>query len=102
MDIRDFKRIAKVTEDNRDTAAKNWGKTWGLDFWWKLWAYRTYEYKNLKYKSGTVTMRHYGYTHTECYIDGEKVTTYKFKKALENLEYTKPKTRRTETQMSLF
>lgn len=84
MNISEFKQHAKITEDNRETASKNWMKSWGFDFWFNLWGYRTYELGRFKYKSGRVNMRHYGYTNTECYIDGQKVSQYKFKKALAN------------------
>ena len=82
MNLTDFKQHAKLIEDNREQASKNWMKTWGFDFWFNLWGYRTYELGRFKYKSGRVTLRHGGYQKTECYIDGELVTEYKFKKEL--------------------
>ena len=84
MTIIDFKHNAKITEDNRETASKNWMKSWGFDFWFNLWGYRTYELGRFKYKSGKVSMRHYTYNYAECYIDGQTVTKNKFKKALAN------------------
>lgn len=82
MNINQLKRHAKVIEDNRQKAAENWSKSWGFDIWYNLWAYRVYEYGRFKYKSGKVSMRHYGYQKSEFYIDGQSVTEYRFKKEL--------------------
>ena len=84
MNIIEFKKNATITEDNREKAASNWAKSWGFDFWFNLWGYRTYVYGRFKYKSGHVNMRHYGYTKTECYIDNNPVSLYRFKKELAN------------------
>ena len=82
MNINELKQYGKLTEDNREKAAEHWARTWGFDFWFTLWAYRTYEYGRFKYKSGKVTMRHYSYNHIECFIDGNAVTESQFKKEL--------------------
>ena len=82
MNISELKRYGKLIEDNRKKAGENWAKSWGFEYWRFLWGYRTYEYGRFKYMSGRVNMRHYGYNHVECYIDGNAVTEYKFKKEL--------------------
>lgn len=82
MNINELKRYGKLTDDNRKKAGENWAKSWGFDYWRSLWGYCTYEYGRFKYMSGRVNMRHYGYEHVECYIDGNAVTENEFKKEL--------------------
>ena len=62
----------------------NWSKTWGLGYWRNLWACKeyTYVYGNVKYtyRVGSVRTRHAKYRVSECFVNNEEVSEYKFKK----------------------
>ena len=72
--------------DNSESASKAWAASWGLTWWRSVWWYKEYKVGNMTYRSGMYRGRHGGYRVTECEIDGERVSEYKFKKALEGFE----------------
>lgn len=85
MDLRQFKAAAMNEGgyyDNSRAAGEAWAKSWGLTWWRNVWAYKEYRHGGMVYRSGRVTLRHGGYQHTECEVNGEPVTLYRFKKAL--------------------
>ena len=72
--------------DNSEAAAKAWAASWGLTWWRSVWWYKEYKVGGMVYRSGMWRGRHGGHNVTECEIDGEAVSEYKFKKALESFE----------------
>lgn len=90
MTLREFQQEAQHRGhyyDNSASASENWAKSWGLTYHSLLWFYKEYEVGNMKWKGGQVRLRHGSYRSVECYIDGERVSEYRFKKALETLEF---------------
>lgn len=93
MDLQTFKQEAVRRGnivDNRENAGRELARTWGLSWWYSLWAFQEYTLGNMSYKTGTVTLRHTHYRRTECRIDGEPVSDYKFKKALDVFDAPEP------------
>lgn len=87
MTLNDFKREAELRGnfyDNSESAAKQWARTWGFTYWRLVWFYKEYKVGNMVYRSGHWRGRHGGCKITECEINGEKVSEYRFKKALGN------------------
>lgn len=85
MDLKEFKCEAQRRGhfyDNSESASEHWAKTWGLTYHSLLWFYKDYKLGNMEWKGGKVRLRHGSYQSTECYIDGELVSEYRFKKAL--------------------
>lgn len=90
MTLRDFQIEAQRRGhyyDNSASASEHWTKTWGLTYHSLLWFYKEYEVGNMKWKGGQVRLRHGSYRSVDCYIDGELVSEYRFKKALETFEF---------------
>lgn len=71
-------------EDNTANAMKYWATCWGLGYHSQLWCYKKYTVGNMTYKAGPVRLRHGSYRSVSCYINGESVSEYRFKKALES------------------
>lgn len=87
MTLKDFQNEARRRgnfHDNTKNAMACWSKCWGLGFHNDLWCYKQYTLGNLTYKSGNVVLRHGHYRNTVCYIDGQMVSEYKFKQALQS------------------
>lgn len=83
--IKEFKELAKlegVFFSNKENAGRNWAKSWGLSYWRDVWFFKEYEYKGYIYRSGKVIFRHGGYNKIECFVNGEEVSLYQFRKAL--------------------
>ena len=90
MTLQEFKSEAQRRGnyyDNSANAAEHWAKSWGLTYHSLLWFYKEYEVGNMKWKGGQVRLRHGSYRSVDCYIDGELVSEYRFKKALETFEF---------------
>lgn len=86
MTLQEFKREAQRRGhffDYSENAAANWAKSWGLTYHSLLWYYKDYKLGNMEWKGGKVRLRHGSYQSTECYINGEYVSEYRFKKELE-------------------
>lgn len=86
MTLRDFQTEAQERGnyyDNTASAGEEWAKSWGLTYWRLVWFYKEYRVGGMVYRSGMWRGRHGGYTITECSINGEAVTKYRFMKALE-------------------
>lgn len=91
MTLKDFQFEAQRRGhfyDNSASASEYWAKTWGLTYHSLLWFYKEYEVGNLKWKGGQVRLRHGSYRSVDCYIDGEPVSEYRFKKALTTFEFS--------------
>lgn len=85
MTLREFKTEAQERGnfyDNSASAANEWAKSWGLTYWRRVWWYKEYRVGGMVYRSGMWRGRHGGHTMTECSIDGEGVSKYRFLKAL--------------------
>lgn len=90
MKLRDFQNEAQRRGhfyDNHASAAEHWAKSWGLTYHSLLWFYKEYEIGNMRWKGGQVRLRHGSYRSVSCYIGGEFVSEYRFKKALETFEF---------------
>lgn len=90
MTLRDFQQEAQRRghyDNNSASASENWAKSWGLTYHSLLWFYKEYELGNMRWKGGQVRLRHGSYRSVDCYIDGERVSEYRFKKALETFEF---------------
>lgn len=86
MTLDNFKKEAEMRGnfyDNSESAGKQWSKTWGLTYWRLVWFYKEYKVGGMVYRSGRWQGRHGGRRITECEINGEQVSEYRFKKALE-------------------
>lgn len=89
MRLQDFKREAQRRGhffDNSANAAQAWARSWGLTYHSLLWAYKEYTIGDLRWKGGKVRLRHGSYDSVSCYINGEPVSEYRFKKALETFD----------------
>lgn len=85
MELYEFKAIAERRGhmyDNTPAASAEWARTWGLSYHSRLWRYKQYKLGNMEWKGGKVVLRHGSYKSVSCYIDGEPVSEYRFKKAL--------------------
>ena len=75
-------RYAELTHDNKETAMKNWAKTWGYDYWRNLWRYKEYMAQKhgltFIYRTGRVYVRHGNYPMQEYLIDGHEVSKRDF------------------------
>lgn len=90
MNLRDFQLEAQRRGhffDNSASASDHWAKTWGLTYHSLLWFYKEYEIGNMRWKGGKVRLRHGSYRSVECFIDGECVSEYRFRNALETFEF---------------
>ena len=72
--------------DNSEAAGRAWAASWGLTWWRRVWFYKEYKVGGMVYRSGMWRGRHGGYTVTECEIDGQQVSKYRFEKALATFE----------------
>lgn len=89
MTFNDFKREAQRRGhffDNKDNASAAWAKSWGLTYHSHLWFYKEYTLGNMRWKGGSVRLRHGSYRSVDCFIGDEQVSEYRFKKALETFE----------------
>lgn len=85
MTLKEFKTEAQQRGnyfDNSENAAHEWAKSWGLTWWRLVWFYKEFRVGGMVYRSGMWRGRHGGHTVTECTIDGEAVSKYRFEKAL--------------------
>lgn len=91
MTITDFKATAEMTHDNKETAMKNWSKSWGIDYWRNLWRYKEYTSTRhgvkYQYRTGQVVVRHGHYSQTEFLIDGHEVSKADFLKSYNDFYY---------------
>ena len=69
--------------DNSQSAGMEWARSWGLTYWRLVWFYKEYKVGGMVYRSGRWQGRHGGRRITECEINGERVSEYRFKKTLE-------------------
>lgn len=90
MTIKDFKRVAEMTHNNKENACNAWGRGWGLGTMEsERWAYKEHTFKGVDgrtfvYRSGDVLMRHGSYSRTDYIVNGEQVSRAKFLKAFED------------------
>lgn len=85
MTLKEFKTEAQQRGnyfDNSENAAHEWAKSWGLTYWRLVWFYKEFRVGGMVYRSGMWRGRWGGHTVTECTIDGEAVSKYRFEKAL--------------------
>lgn len=88
--LTEFKEVATLTHDNRETASKNWAKTWGLTYWEDVWYYKEYTIGNLKYRTGQVVQRHTKSFVQKFYFENKEIPQREFIKHAKLIEY-KPK-----------
>lgn len=93
MTLQEFKSMAQrygKTYDNSKKAGEAWARSWGLDWWRSLWAYKEYTYKGYTYRSGTYNTRHTKGSHTEYCHNGQNISRKEFINAIADMEYIKP------------
>lgn len=90
MTLHEFKSEAQRRGncyDNSANAAVHFAKSWGLTYHSLLWYYKRYTIGNMTWKGGKVRLRHGSYQSVDCFIGDERVSEYRFKKALESFVF---------------
>lgn len=90
MTLQEFKREAQRRGnfyDNSANASENLAKSWGFTYHSMLWFYKDYTIGNMRWKGGNVRLRNGSYQSVDCFIGDEKVSEYRFKKALETFVF---------------
>ena len=109
MTINELKADARtIFYNNKEKAAKNWSKCWGLGWWFDLWQYKEYKLYNLMYRTGKAYFRHHSESIVAYYIDGKEVSRKEFLSILSTITHqpkqsvTIAKTKETAKQLELF
>lgn len=95
MTLKEFKSMAQrygSVYNNKESASKEWARTWGLSWWRSLWYYKEYTYKGYIYRSGKVFTRHTNFSQTEFLFGKTEISKSDFLRAIKQMEYKEPET----------
>lgn len=79
------------TYDNKESASAAWCRSWGVDYWRKIWFYKEYTYNGVTYRTGNVVLRHGKYSRKEFLKNGELITEKEFLQSISAMEVVEEK-----------